>query len=737
MNLVFVTMSSVILCSPCGAMLKDSDISEPRKSIPKKEQQLSTAGGKPNPNKGWTQIHPALLALWGITPPHTKKEEDEKKESPLTKWDSTPGKNSTEEPTNNRFMQIHISSEEDFIESGEEEPQQRPFKRLKKKKHYHENSSTETTPSNNDSEDSITERTDSISSRDSEDSTADEPSIDEDYKPSRKSRKSHSKKHKKKSSKDQPSYKVVSTRSSTINSKEKNLNLHSFAASMESEEEDDDLSGRILPYSENDKDFDLVTTMGTRLKLLANVYLANLQGKANIFLPRYSLEVETEDGSLQTIQSFFETPKGEICVFASGGLHHIWEKNIGHIYKLFFGQKVKIIRSHWMQKHLQKDKEIKRDLEEEFKGKENELHSEFYYDLFFRHFFVQELAEFVAEGGITLKRLTIHGFSWWDVCNGCEDLLSSHKPPIETGLELSYKIAARKRYNHFYPETSLVEGYTLSATVEEEAWNAIWEALAQYTGKSFENHKEKENFWTKTKDGLEVCKWLGQAFRERTKGLDGTIQVTKKGDVLAFYKSMQPKKTKALEKLLVYLQDKNWDLSCWYWGPNFPSPYQPAWKRHGKHLIRPHFGWESVTEFKIEDKNRSDHCEMCGNENLMNVHLVFHPKHQVSNKFLNLSEEDQKLTEKEYGFTFNSLVSNFPDPLKQKRRQCLYVGSECIKYLCQSKKDIKKWHKKHPEAEANAEWEAVRLAAYAKLDEIENNLAESEKKETKKRKRKK
>ncbi|MBA3814571.1 MAG: hypothetical protein H0X26_08855 [Alphaproteobacteria bacterium] len=722
-KLLFLSLSVLVLNSPNWAMINksvfndSSSIEEKGNTgnsylpLPKKDDQIFEPRTK-KVNGGWAQMHPDLIAFYGFA----QKNEVQKKENHREKSKIIFIKSSSEEE--NAYSSISItntSTEEGYIDSNEESlsdfieyddwkpsRKKRKFKRLKKKKRKGGDSSSSS------SSESTLFTIDGDCSSEDKPST---PSIDEDYEPSLKAHKSLSRP-------------IVTTRSSRV-SKRKNSNSPSFAVAIESEEED--FSDRVMPFAHDDRDFDLVTTMGTQLKLLANVYLANLQGRANIFLPRYSLEVEASDGSFQTIQSFFETPKGEICVFASGGLHHIWEKNIGHINRLFFKKKVKIIRSRWMQKHLQKDKNIKRDLEEEFAGREHELHSEFYYDLFFRHFFAQELVQLLEEG-VSWRRLTIHAFSWWDVCDHCEELLSSHKPPIEANFELSYKIAARKRYTHAYPNTSIVEDYALSKTVEGKAWKAIWESLAPYTGKDFAN----EIFWTKTKDGLEISKWLGQAFRETIKGLDGKAKVTKKGDILAFYTAMQPHKTQDLENLLSYLQDKNWDLSCWYRGPNFPSPFQSKWKRHWQQQIVPHFGWERVTGYQIKEKKRADHCQMCGYEGLMNVYLIFHPKFHASNTFLSLPEEDQKLTEHACGYTFESRVCDFPLPLKQKRKQSISVGSECIQYLCLSKEKIEEWHENHPEAEDNTKWEVDRLASYDALDKAEKNLKGSEKKSRKK-----
>lgn len=571
-------------------------------------------------------------------------------------------------------------------------------------------------------------------------------SYDEDYEPSSKYHKSIDEKRKKTQciNSDYSAHsnimtrhsKMVSTSQKSGNSKQ-SLYVHTNITNDVSDYELE--LTKDIPLAGSDPDFKLPVAIGTRIKLLANVYLANLDEMANIFLPRYTLEVECHDGSLKKAQSFFKTPKGQICVFASGGLHHIWEKNISHIFEIFFGQKIKIIRAHWIQKYLYKEKGIKRDLEEEFLGREQELHSEFYYDIYFRKFFVPDLLELLQEKFIDepstpiLKHITVHAFSWWDVCDGCESSLSSHKPPDFAEFGLSYKIAARRRYQHDYPEDSLVSAYALPTTIDEQAWKAIWSALSRYTKKKFENDDQKNIFWTTTKDGLEICKWLGQAFRETITGLDGRSKKLKKEDILTFYKSMQPDQTHDLEELLSYLQNKNWDLSCWYRGPNFPSRIQPKWKRHWKHQVVPHFGWEEVNDFKLEEL--AGHCEMCGYEGLNNVFLVFHPKFHASKKFLSLPIEDQVLKERDLGFTSQSRVSDLPIPLQRKRKQSLSVGSECIKALLLTKQDLDDWRDRHTEeqTEANTNWEVERLEAYDILDNIEKNLKKTGNKKKRKR----
>ena len=270
----------------------------------------------PSVNKGWNKTHPALIAHLSQSSQNVPKNEfkhpfcnqknEEKKEVYQSKDNIISVNSSYKEESENYTIIINtsseedfsesseegfiVSSEEDFIEASEDEyrkklPKNRKFKRLKKKNQikYEDSSSSSSSSvtsiySSRDSEDSSTESI--SSSTDSEDSTADEPSIDEDYKLSRKHHKSHHKGKKKASYKGKSVARpIVTTRSSKKTAKRKNSNTPFFTTAVESDEEDN-FSHSITSYTENDEAFDLVTTMGTRLKLLANVYLANLEGKS-------------------------------------------------------------------------------------------------------------------------------------------------------------------------------------------------------------------------------------------------------------------------------------------------------------------------------------------------------------------------------------------------------------------------------------------------------------------------
>lgn len=115
--------------------------------------------------------------------------------------------------------------------------------------------------------------------------------------------------------------------------------------------------------------FSPAIVMAVRIKLLANVYLRNIDEKANIFLPFFRILGKGVDGKERESGNYFRY-KGKICVFASGGFHNAWEKSVQSVYKAFYGTEIKIIRGSWIQKHLKE--------EVGFQNSE-ELHSELYY----------------------------------------------------------------------------------------------------------------------------------------------------------------------------------------------------------------------------------------------------------------------------------------------------------------------------------------------------------------------
>lgn len=431
---------------------------------------------------------------------------------------------------------------------------------------------------------------------------------------------------------------------------------------------------------------------GVLLKFLANVYLRNLDQTANVFIPKYILEVKQGDTWTVIKDDFFRTSKGQICGFASGGIHHVWEKTVGHVFKSFFDFDLKIIRSGWMSKHLYKDKGITKNFRSEFKGREEELHSEYYYDLYVKEFFMPDLLEQLDGNS---ARLTINAFSWWDACNSCETLLTKHRTLFAPkGITISYHIAAKRRYKHWYPTTTAVHLARIMQDFETPAWTKLWAKVTEYSQKTFPTSKAKKQFWTKTKQGLEICKWLGQAFVENTVTLAGRTAIPgRKGDILRLYAEMAEEETEELRELLDYLREKNWDLSCWY-RQNYPSPVQRVWKRNWDQFVMPHFGWEDVNDYRQEEP---DECQMCGNPDVLNMHWIFHPKFRVSDRFLKRPKEEQKMNERSHGYTIQTSPDELPEVLLQKRRQSLCVGSECVKVLTLTKEEIEKWREEHPD----------------------------------------
>lgn len=450
-----------------------------------------------------------------------------------------------------------------------------------------------------------------------------------------------------------------------------------------------------------------VIILGTRLKLLANVYLRNLDEMANIFFPRYTIIFQGENGEEKESDFFRIPPKeheknqgsaGKICVFASGGLYNTWEKTVAHIQKIFFGARVKVIRASWIQKHL-----IKEDLEEKFFGRENELHSEYYFDIFFRNSFIPWMREKYPNA----KSLLITAYSWWDVCNKCEKLLTDHRDLLHSqGVTLSYQIASTRCYHHMYQENTAITELRVSPIYEQQAWKLIWSNVTKFAKQDFPSPESKERFWAQTKDGLELCKWLGQAFVENAFTLSGKrTKPSKKGDILKFYNEMAEEDTQQLRDLLDYLREKNWDLSCWYRG-RCPDKVQNKWKIYWRQVVLPHFGWKRVGFFRDEGGN--SYCEMCGNKDVVDIHLIFHPKFRVSESLLEQLNEEEEASEDEVSIDLlTAPFGDLPFIHQRKRRQSLCVGSECVKVLSWSKHDIDNWREDNPNELVDHKWQGL------------------------------
>lgn len=429
------------------------------------------------------------------------------------------------------------------------------------------------------------------------------------------------------------------------------------------EESDDDEDAEFLTEESYRRKYTpQLITWGTQLKLLANIYLRNMDQRANVFLPLCKLDFKTPNGSIKPLYLFFQTDKKENCIFVSGGLHNIWEKNVNYVNKTFFDNNLKVIRARWVQKYFPEEKVAKN-----FKDREQDLHSEFYYDLFFRKRFIPQLRilkQAEERKGNTLANITIKCFSWWAVCNSCEkNILSTHgnllveNNILKSQEQLSYQIIARRRYTHAYPSRSAIQKTLYLGNkgdvIEQTSWKKIWAKIVNYT-EPYLNEKmstgaEQEIFWTETKEGLEVCKWLGQAFRENIYDLNGNkARPGKKGDVLHYYNGKYYVKEEELERLkqlLVYLEEKNWELCCWYRSP-YPSGGQTShgnaieqtWKKHWNQVIIPHYNWQ-VHDYEEneggseEDEEEQDDCQMCGYEKLKNYYIVSHNKIKMSDKY--------------------------------------------------------------------------------------------------------
>ncbi len=470
-----------------------------------------------------------------------------------------------------------------------------------------------------------------------------------------------------------------------------------------------------------------VIRMGMQIKLLANVYLKKLDQTANIFIPFFTL---TDSRDSVKRQDFFRTPRGEICVFASGGFQNAWESTVASVQRIFFGNKVKIIRASWIQKHLSQSKRIEKDLEQEYRGRESELHSELYYDLFFEHFFLSSLLEKLGEEKTNPLNLKIHAFSWWDVCNTCERRLTAHhRDLLPSNMRLFYQVAGMRRYSHIYPRDTFIQEARIPLSEEDRAWTQIWAKVSEYARKEFESAEDKEVFWTETKDGLELCKWLGQAFEENTRTIgERSSSPCKKGDILKFYKTMTGEDTRELAQLLEYLRDVNWDLSCWYKTP-YPFGVQRPWKKYWRQVVIPHFNWEEIKESKVmEESDELPHCEMCGHESLRQVFYVFHPKYRVSGGFLSLSKEEQAMSERSSGYSRTATI-HLPLSLKKKRRDWLKVGSECVQTLVTTHEKLIEWERKHPREERDRKWRDLdeRQALDEAREKAERELREKRK----------
>lgn len=443
---------------------------------------------------------------------------------------------------------------------------------------------------------------------------------------------------------------------------------------------------------------------GTRMKFIANVYRGNVNEKANIFLPRFTITHESSDGTLVNTSDYFRTERGQMVFFASGGTSHRWEKTVSRVFQAFYGEQVKLIRAHAIEKHLKK-MGINTFKASEYEDRETELHSEKYFDLFFRHFFLPKLQANYKN----IHSLTIDAYSWWEVCDTCE----GYFPELTTiaryaGIpNVVYNIYASQSYAHEY-ENDALNQIIISKNQDQQVWQEIWSKVQALVDQDRQDPQERKRFWTKTAKGLELTKWLGQAFVENRFMPDGRYaQPEDRGDLLQFFTQLTHEATtkkkagkivKKFQDFILYLSEVNWDLSCWYRLPCF-SQAQMNWKKYHNQRVEPHFDWVLVDSYR--DENASTVCQMCGKKGIVEASLVYHRKYNISAKGLNLSRE-------------------LSQDNQTMRTQSIIVGSDCLESLERNEEEIKEWRNSHPLilSEEKAIDNANTKAAYDKLDRV-------------------
>lgn len=487
----------------------------------------------------------------------------------------------------------------------------------------------------------------------------------------------------------------------------------------------DDSDDEVIPPQISVQDLanfpEKVIRIGTQAKLLANVYLQNMDHTANIFVPWH--RISFTDGTLR--EDFFRTENGKICIFVSGGLKYGgWEKTVAHVFWFFFRERVKIIRAHWMLKNLpQNDLEgisAVNKLTNDYEDREHELHSELYYDLYLRHFFLKD------PRNRNIASLNINAFSWWDLCDGCHHILGKHKDLVPAG-HISYNIASYRRYKHTYPSNEFLSWRQVPSTVETQVWGQIQSKSLEYARKTFDDNEAKEKFWSNSVEGLEICKWLGQAFEQNAvTDEDKPAKNKKKGDVLKFYREMNEDDRKILKNLIEFLKQVNWDLSCWF-KHHYVHKLQTNWRRHWRHMVMPHLNWKLGRVISVSNEQ----CQMCGHKGLAEHHEIFHPKHQVSAKFLQLSPEEQNEEEPIEDTTKKN--EKIPVSVELKRKRSIWVGSECVRVVQMTKKEHDEWMIKNKILDKRKDKEEKYALEY-QLEQAEKEL---KLKETEKRRKKK
>lgn len=445
---------------------------------------------------------------------------------------------------------------------------------------------------------------------------------------------------------------------------------HSFLKNAEESDDEDDQDPipAGVPIHLND-----LIERGTQVKLMANVYLRDLCQRANVFIPTYEIEFAGPGQASQ--RDFFRTARKQVCVFVSGGLQNAWEKTVAWAFKKFFGLNIKIIRASWIQKHLYKDKEKSVRLEDQYKGREDELHSELYFDYFFRNFF--DFSGLIGKAGT----FTIRAFSWWDVCDACFSRLTALREVLPEGFSLRYEIVSHRHYSHNHqpsPEFRESRAYQIP---EQQSWDTIWQKVMLLARAFSTNMERKKEYWTKTKDGLEICKWLAQAFAQQ----NVKRKIASKGEVSKYFQGISEVDSGAFWAFMEYLREENWDLSCWY--KDIPyNVIQRAWDSQWSRVVMPHFNWSCI--FHWEDTGLRGECDMCGKEGLRHTYWVYHPKYRVGKA--RLSEATLIFREASPDFNPTGFFDLHPEEWKRRKRS-LVVGGECLKKLETDKETIDEW----------------------------------------------
>ena len=435
--------------------------------------------------------------------------------------------------------------------------------------------------------------------------------------------------------------------------------------------------------------FSSIVDTGIQVKLLTNVYLRNLDEKANVFVAFFRAMISTPDGRVEEKADYFRH-NGKICVFASGGFHNAWEKSTQRVYEAFYNSKIKIIRGAWIQKHLYKDYKESEKFE---RTPVDELHSELYYKIFFERFFPTQLKSLKKEGEVL--GIAIDAFSWWDVCDGCY----KHNLPSKLGsIPIAYRIKSARPYRNSYRDTESFKSRVLVNAEEREnkSWLSLWDKIKELSHKKFPDEDSKRVYWTATFTGIELTKWLGQAFVEnKTPG--------KKGDVLRHYQELESTDKDQLQGLIDYLKEENWELSCWYSHPFPRGPIQKKWKKHWLELVMPHFGWREVLSDHLESDTT---CEMCGCEKARKISYIYHQKYRSAKCSAGSNEAIR--------FSGDPLPPK-SEELRKFKVKSLVVGSKCIETLILTKEQLKSPRKVAAE-------QAKRDKSYFDLDMAEKEL---------------